>query len=316
MKPRHPVIVATIWMAGTLISFMALAIGGRELSAHLNTFQILFFRAVIGLIAVAPLMSRIGWRKARSPLFGTHVIRNMAHFAGQFGWFYGLAYIPLAEVFAIEFTVPIWTAILAVPLLREPLTRSRILAVALGFTGMLVILRPGWSVVQPAALAVLAGAVCFGLSHSLTRKLALVDSPVVILLYMALLQLPLGLFLSLPDWRTPPPSAYPWLLVVGLTAMSAHYCMARALALADATVVVPMDFLRLPLIALVGFLFYDEALDMFVLTGAVVMLAGNIVNIRAERAKASRRSANIIPDESPATPVPSSGIAISDQPLE
>lgn len=290
MTSLHPVIIAAFWMTGALASFMGLAIGGREASAHLNTFQILLFRAVIGLIAVAPLMSGIGWQKARSPLFGTHIIRNLAHFAGQFGWFYGLAYIPLAEVFAIEFTVPIWTAMLSVPLLRESVTRPRILAVILGFAGMVVILRPGLTIIQPAALAVLGGAVCFGLSHSLTRKLAQVDSPVVILLYMALLQLPLGLFCSLPNWRTPPPSVYPWLLVVGLTAMSAHYCMTRALALADATVVVPMDFFRLPLIALVGFLWYNESLDMFVLTGAVIMLVGNIVNIRAEGMKTSRHS--------------------------
>ena len=148
---------------------------------------------------------------------------------------------------------------------------------------MLIILRPGLSVVTPAALAVLGGAVCYALSHTLTRRLAQTDAPIIILFYMTLIQLPLGLLPALRGWVSPMPSMWPWLLVVGVTALSGHYCMARAFALADATVVVPMDFLRLPLIALVGWICYGEGIDGFVLGGALVMLAGNIVNIRAER---------------------------------
>jgi drug/metabolite transporter (DMT)-like permease len=149
--------------------------------------------------------------------------------------------------------------------------------------GMLIILRPGFSVVTPAALAVLGGAVCYALSHTLTRRLAQTDAPVIILFYMTLIQLPLGLVPALRGWVTPTLAMWPWLLTVGVTALSGHYCMARAFALADATVVVPMDFLRLPLIALVGYLFYGEGIDGFVLGGAMVMLSGNVINIRAER---------------------------------
>jgi drug/metabolite transporter (DMT)-like permease len=212
-----------------------------------------------------------------------HILRNLAHFGGQFGWFYGLALIPMAEVFAIEFTVPVWTALLAAVILRERLTPSRIAAIGLGIAGMLIILRPGVSVVSPAALAVLGGAVCYALSHTLTRRLVQTDAPIMILFYMTLVQLPLGLLPALGDWTAPTPGMWPWLLAVGAAALSGHYCMARAFALADATVVVPMDFLRLPMIALVGRLLYGEAIDAFVLGGALVMLAGNIVNIRAER---------------------------------
>jgi drug/metabolite transporter (DMT)-like permease len=277
------VVVAAAWMGGALLSFMAMAVAGRELSAELTTFQILFFRSVVGLAAVCLLLSRFGWGQIRTRQPGLHLVRNLAHFGGQFGWFYGLAFIPLAEVFAIEFTLPIWTAFWAALLLGERVTAPRMAAVALGVAGLLIILRPGAEAVSPAALAVLASAVCYALAHTLTRRLALADAPLAILFYMTVIQLPLGLIPSLADWATPSAALWPWVLLVGLTALTAHYCMARALALAPATVVVPMDFLRLPLIAVVGALFYGEALEWPVLAGAAVMLLGNWINISAER---------------------------------
>lgn len=279
----HPIIRATLWMTGTLLSFMAMAVGGRLLSQELSTFQILFFRSLVGLCFLTLLLQRSGWDQVITRQFPLHCLRNVAHFGGQFGWFYGIACLPLAEVFAIEFTVPLWTAGLAPLLLRERMTRARALAVGFGLAGMLIILRPGLAVVHPAALAVLGGAGGYALSHTLTRKLTLKDAPLAILFYMTAIQLPIGLVLSLKDWVTPSPDLIPWLLVVGLAALSAHYCMARALTLADVTVVVPLDFLRLPLIALVGFVFFGEGLDWLVFLGALVMLGGNFVNIRAEK---------------------------------
>lgn len=274
---------ATLWMAGALLSFMAMAIGGRELSAELNTFQILFFRSVVGLVAISLLLTVHGWRQVATHRFGLHTLRNLAHFGGQFGWFYGIAFIPLAEVFAIEFTVPVWTALLATVLLGERFTQARMIAIALGIVGVFLIVRPGLAVVHPAAIAVLLSAGGYALSHTLTKRLAGTETPLAILFYMTAIQLPLGLVPTAISWVTPSAPMWPWLLVVGLTAMTAHYCMVRALALADATVVVTLDFLRLPLIALVGFAFYGEQIGWLVFVGAALILVGNLVNIRAER---------------------------------
>ena len=270
-------------MSGALLSFMTMAIGARELAGALGTFEILFFRSVIGLIAVSLLLGRRGWHQISTTKLGLHVVRNCAHFGGQYGWFYGIAFIPLAEVFAIEFTVPVWTALLAALLLGERITRARIVAIALGIAGVWLILRPGSAVVHPAAIAVLLSAVGYALSHTLTKRLAGTDTPLAILFYMTIIQLPLGLIPALTNWVSPPPLAWPWLIAVGLTALSAHYCMARAFRLADATVVVPMDFLRLPLAAVIGFLFYAESIEAWVFAGALVILAGSLINIRAER---------------------------------
>ena len=279
---RSHAVIAALWMSGTLVSFMLMAIGGRQLSGQLTTFQILFFRSMIGLLIVTFLLWRSGWRQIYTRLFRIHALRNIAHFGGQFGWFYGIAYIPLAEVFSLEFTVPVWTAVLATVLLGERITRARVTAVIFGVLGVILILRPGLDVINPASLAVLGGALGYALSHTLTRRLALADTPLTILFYMTLIQLPLGFVTSIFDWTTPSAAMLPWIFVVGVTALSGHYCMARALALADAIVVVPMDFLRLPLIAFVGALFYGEPLDWLVLAGGSVMFTGNLVNIQAE----------------------------------
>ncbi|UCF95177.1 MAG: DMT family transporter, partial [Desulfobacterales bacterium] len=287
---RHHALIAALWMTGTLVSFMAMAIAGRELSAQLSTFQILFFRSATGLLVVSLWV----WRSNGRQIFSRHLpqraLRNLAHFGGQFGWFYGIAFIPLAEVFALEFTVPVWTAVLAPILLDERITRARMTAIGLGVVGVLLILRPGLAVIRPASLAVLGGAVGYALSHTLTRNLARVDSPLAILFYMTVIQLPLGFLTSISHWRSPSMEMWPWIVVVGLAALSGHYCMARALAIADATVVVPMDFLRLPLIAAVGFVFYGEPWEWLVLAGAVVMFAGNFLNIRAEQRRSRATS--------------------------
>lgn len=283
---RHPVITATLWMMGALASFMAMAIGGRQLSAAgLNTFHILLYRSLVGLVIVSVLLTRSGWGQVSVRRFGLHVVRNVAHFGGQFGWFYGIAMIPLAEVFAIEFTTPMWAAIMAPLLLGERMTVPRLLAIGLGLAGVLIILRPGMAAIHPAALAVLAAAACYALSYVLTRKLGSTESALAILFYMTAVQLPLGLIPAAAHWVTPPPAMWPWVAVIGVTGLSAHYCMAHALRLADATVVVPMDFLRLPLAVFAGSMLYGERIDWLVLGGAALMLVGNLTNIIAERAR-------------------------------
>jgi drug/metabolite transporter (DMT)-like permease len=260
---------------------MAMAISGRELSSELSTFQILFSRSFVGLVVIGALLQRTGWGRARTHSFGTHLVRNLAHFAGQYGWFTGLASIPLTEVFAIEFTMPIWTAILATLILGERMNGLRALAIALGFVGILVILRPGVASVSAGALAVLGAALAYAFAHTLTKLLSSQDAPIVILFYMTAIQLPLGLAASLPQWVWPSPAVWPWVALVGLTALSAHYCLTRAFQLADASVVIPLDFLRLPLIALIGLFFYGEPLEPWVMVGAAIVFVAIWLNLKS-----------------------------------
>lgn len=279
--------MASVWMTGTLFSFVGMAVAGRELSADFGTFQILAFRSLVGLLIIVALLSRTGWGQVSFRSVRTHLLRNLAHFGGQFGWFYAIAFIPLAAVFAIEFTAPLWTVIFAAILLGERVTPIRIMAVVLGIAGVLTILRPGLEVIHPAALAILAGAIGYALSHTLTKKLGGHDTTLCILFFMMLIQLPLGFVPAAFDWATPRVAHVPWIILVGVTGLTAHYCMVRAFKLADASVVVPMDFLRLPLVALVGFALYGERVDPFLALGAALILAGNFLNVSRERKTAA-----------------------------
>ena len=279
--------MASLWMAGTLVSFMIMAISGRELSQELSTFEILFFRSLIGLAIISVILSKTGWGQVRTARPILQITRNLAHYVGQFGWFYGISLLPLAQVFALEFTIPIWVACLAPFLLGERVTAVRVATIAIGFTGTLIILRPGMVPVSLASLAVLMAAGGYALAYIMTKLLSRTDPPITILFYMTVVQLPLGLVPSLFDWVTPSPALWPWLGVVGVTALTAHYCLTRAFVLADALVVIPLDFLRLPLAALIGFVFYNETLDVFVLIGAAIIFGGNFLGILRD-AKAAK----------------------------
>ena len=173
--------LAGAWMLGALLCLCGMAIAGRELSVELNAFQITFIRSVFCLAALLLLLRVIGFSRVRSSQKKMHVARNVIHFGGQTGWLYGIAILPLAEVFAIEFTAPIWTAILATVILGERLSRYRMLAIVLGFAGIVVILRPGIAAIQPAALVVLFAAVCFASTYVFTRHMSTSETPLTVI---------------------------------------------------------------------------------------------------------------------------------------
>jgi len=288
VSAANPGAVAALWMLGTLASFVAMSVGGRELSAELGTFQILFVRSVVSVMVICTVLQVTGWQRIRTQRLGLHGFRAVAHFGGQFGWFLGIALLPLAEVVAIEFTTPLWTALLAVVLLGERMTPARALAIASGLAGVLIILRPGFAALDPASFIVLGSAFCYAIAYITVKQLSGSEHPLCILFYMTLVQLPLGAVPAAMQWVAPSPALWPWIGVVGVAALTAHYCVTRAMQVADATVVTPMDFLRLPATALVGWLAYREALHWYVLAGALVMFLGNYASVRAERRRLAR----------------------------
>jgi drug/metabolite transporter (DMT)-like permease len=269
-------------MGGAILSFCAMAVSVRELSGAHDPFQILFFRSLFGVLVLGLVVMRLGPGLLRSPQWGWHAIRHSVHFAAQAGWVYSLALLPLAQVFAIEFTSPVWGSILAVLLLGERFNRGRLLALLAGFAGILVILRPGLDALPPAALVMLASAAGFGFINVLTKRLTRTDRPVTILFWMCASQTLLALPPSLVHWTTPALAEAPWLVLVGLCGLSAHYCLNKGLSLADALVVLPMEFLRLPVIALAGLALYQEPLDPWVLAGGGIIASGVWFNLRGE----------------------------------
>jgi drug/metabolite transporter (DMT)-like permease len=269
-------------MGGALLSLSAMAVAARELLRHMGSFEILFLRSVVSLAILLPILPRFGLAVLRTHRLGLHVLRNVLHFGGQSAWVYALGVLPLATVFAIEFTMPVWTALLAVPILGERLNRGRVVMLVLGFAGILLILKPGFAAVSPAALIMLCGSLAYALTNICTKRLSATDPAFSVVFYMALVQLPLAFVAAVHGWVAPPISDLPAILVVGAAGLAANFCITRALRVADAALVAPIDFLRLPLIAVVGALFYGERIELSVMIGAAIIFAGTWYSIQRE----------------------------------
>ncbi|MBU3030856.1 DMT family transporter [Paracoccus marinaquae] len=272
-------------MMGAVASFTLMAVAGREVKLDLDTFEILAYRSAIGIAIIGAIATLRGrWQDIDLRRPGLHLTRNLVHFGAQNLWFYAIFTIPLAQVFALEFTAPLWVLILSPLFLGERLTRPRIVAALLGFGGTLLVAQPGATPISAGLLAAAGCAVGFGLTYILTKKLTATASTICILWWMTVLQTIFGFASAGIDGQIalPSPASLPWVAILGFTGLMAHFCIAKALRLAPATLVMPFDFLRLPVIAVVGLLLYDEPLGPLVLIGGALILSGNYLNIRAE----------------------------------
>ena len=298
---------AIFWMGLALISFSAIAISGREAGRTLSTAELIFWRSVLGaaLIAVIYWWQDRSLQGIRTSAMGLHMGRAVVHYAAQYAWLYALTLIPLAQLFALEFTTPLWVAILAPFILGEHLTRWRIAAAALGFLGALLLVEPGLlrghleMTASPGTLFAAASAVGFASSMIFTKRLTRTDPALRILFWMQVLQ---GLIaaamliaVSVKSGRGPsswtgaiPLDVWAWVAVLGIAGLSAHFALTRAFGLADAIIVAPMDFLRLPLIAAVGAAFYGETMQATAALGASVVVLANGLNMWSERRMAAR----------------------------
>jgi drug/metabolite transporter (DMT)-like permease len=279
-----------LWMVGALLSFSVMAVSIRELSrAGLSIFEILAIRSGVALFVLLALLAvRKDLRVHALPRrMGLNLFRNTVHYASQYSWALSLTMLPLATVFALEFTMPAWTAVLAVWFLHERMTPSRLGVVILGLIGVLVILRPGIASFNPAAILVLLAAFGYAITMITTKQLTKTETTFGIVFWMAVIQLPLSLIGSDPTvfLRFEPRHILP-AIGVGVAGLTSHYCLSNAFRSGDATLVVPLDFMRIPLIAVVGWAFYGERLDVFVLLGAVIIVSGVLWNLRSEVARA------------------------------
>ncbi len=277
---------AAIWMIGAILSFSAMAIAGREASLSLDTFEIMMYRSFVGVIVVAAAITVLRrWHMVSTKRLAQHGLRNMAHFTGQNLWFYAVSVIPLAQVFALEFTSPIWVILLAPLLLGEKLTRMRGIAVTLGFIGILIVARPSPSTFNIGLACAAGSAIFFALTNIATKRLTRNESIWSIMFWLTSMQLIMGIIFAGWDFDITLPDAQslPFILIIGCAGLSAHFCITNALSLAPAALVVPIDFARLPFIALLGWLIYGESVEIWLFVGAALILAGNFINIVSSR---------------------------------
>ena len=282
--PVYRPMLAALWIMGSIAAFTAMAVAGRAVKGVHDTFEIMTWRSLIGfgiVLAVALARGRLG--EVRTDRLPSHVLRNVVHFTGQNLWFYALTMIPLAQVFALEFTTPLWVIVLAALFLGERLTGAKAVAGALGFVGVLFVARPDFAAIDPGVVAALLSAVFFATTSVLTKALTGVESIVSILFWLTLMQLGLGLVAAGWDGEMALPTAatLPWLALIGVCGLCAHYCLTTALSLAPAGIVAPMDFARLPFITLIGWVWYAEAVSPWLVVGAALIATGILINLRA-----------------------------------
>ena len=282
-------IKAVMFMSGAIVSFSAMAVAGRAISFELDTFEIMMYRSIVGICVVLILgrmFGTLGQITKRN--LGTHFIRNISHFAGQNLWFYAITVVPLAQVFALEFTSPLWVLLLSPLLLNERWTQMRVLAGVMGFVGILIVTRPTGQSLNIGVIAAALSAIGFAGSAIFTKRLTRTETITCILFYLTVMQLAFGVICAGYDGDIAMPSldTLPWLVLIGFAGLLAHFCLTTALSLAPATVVMPVDFIRLPVIAMVGMLVYAEAIDIWVFIGAAIIFTGNYMNIWSETRKA------------------------------
>ncbi|WP_342071104.1 DMT family transporter [Yoonia algicola] len=278
----NTVVTAAFWMIGAISSFTLMAVAGRTVSTELDTFEIMLFRSLTGIFIVVSVAIATGAiRQIGRNRLGLHATRNLFHFAGQNLWFYAITMIPLAQVFALEFTTPIWVILLSPLILRERITAIGLLSALIGFIGILIVARPDPQNLSWGLIAAASCAVFFALTAIVTRKLTQTETITTILFYLTTMQAVFGLICAGYDGDIALPSlaALPWVVLIGCAGLLAHFCLTKALSIAPASIVMPIDFVRLPTIAVVGMLLYGEPLEVWVFVGAAFIFAANYLNI-------------------------------------
>ena len=267
-------------MLGTVASFALMQTAGRELSGAHDVNAIMLYRSFVGLITIVPIALMFGGVSnivTGRPV--SHLTRNAIHFLGQMSWFYGIAHLAMADVSALNAMVPIFGIVLAILFMGERLSGPRIIAIAFGFVGVLAVIRPGVVPLEIATYITLSGSLFYAVSIVMMKALTQSEPPLRIIVYMMAIQFGIAVALAGGHVSLPSPVDLPWIVIVGVSGLTAHYCMARAVSIADASVVMPVTYLQLPLMAFVGLLFYAEQLDFYTLAGGCLIFAATYLNV-------------------------------------
>jgi len=266
-----------LWMLLSVFAFCFVAIGVKQISTNISPFQIIFFRALVGLTILVIIL-------AKKTIIGSisnikqHLFRNFFHLIAQYGWIVGIVYLSLAEVTAIEFTTPIWILILAPFFLKEKITTKKMISIGLGFIGVLIIIKPGIEIINYNSIVVLLSAIYFAIAHTATKKIVKTNSATDVVVIMCLTQLPISFACTYSNWNWPSYSDYFWLILIGISGITAHFSMAKALRKEDISNLISLDYLRLPILVLAGILFYNEEFDISLIIGGSLIFIGNYIN--------------------------------------
>lgn len=281
----------SLWMLLASAAITGVAVVIRHLSGELHPLVIVFFRNFMGLLFILPWFVRTGWGAMRTQRLGAHGLRSLFGLTAMTCWFTAVSMMPVADATAFTFTAPLFATLGAALVLKEMVGIRRWIAVAVGFAGTLIILRPGVDALEPAAFLAIAAALFMAAAKLTVKSLSRTEMPDTIVLFMGAIMTPVSLIPALFVWQTPSWSALGWLVVVGLLASIGQRTMARSFALADASAVMPLDFSRLIFAAALGLLFFGEMPDGWTWVGAGVIFAATWYTARRA---AARRTESIV----------------------
>jgi drug/metabolite transporter (DMT)-like permease len=275
------------WMilAGFCWTIMTILV--RQLSADYSSFEILFFRNLVSVCILLPLAMRSGLSTLKTQRLPLHSLRALLSYIGVLLLFYGIANIPLPDVTALSFTQPLFVVVLAALILKEAVNGARWIAVIAGFVGLLVIVRPGVVAVELATVLVLLSAFSYAVSNICVKRLMTTDTANQSVFYFNLLMLPIALVPAVFFWVTPALADLPLFIAIGVNGTIAVYAYARSFTLADASAVMPFDFLRMPMAATAAFLLFSETGDIWTWVGSVIIFASSYFLARSSSKSAA-----------------------------
>jgi drug/metabolite transporter (DMT)-like permease len=287
-----PVFRACLWTASTSLTSAAMILLIRWAATELHPFQVSFLRCFFGALFSLPWIWQIGWQEVRHVKLGRYAFRVGISFFSMLSWFYGAAYLPMAEATALNFTAPLFATVGAALILKETVRIRRWSATLLGFVGVLIIVRPGAHPIDLPTVSMLFSALTGAASVLIIKALTRTESPQQIVLFTFLLLTPLTLIPALFVWQTPSWQVIALAAGMGLVGTIGNFSSARAYSLADASAVLPIDYLRMPVVAVVGFAAFGEVPDMWVWVGSTIIAASSIyiAHREARLAQKSRRS--------------------------
>jgi drug/metabolite transporter (DMT)-like permease len=272
-----------MWMIGAAMSLVAMAILVRALTPKFSVLELIFLRNVVVVILMTPWIMRTGLGALRTTRITGHGLRNAFLYSGNVAWFFGVTMVSLADLAALQFTMPLFTIVMAAVVLREKIGVHRWTATAVGFGGALVILRPGIIEFDLGAIVVLAAAFLYSVAYIITKKLSDTESGNVVVFYMSVFIVAFSFIPAMFVWRTPDWSDALPLIALGIFGYSTHYCVTRAMAAADASYVAPFDFLRLPVSAIFGYFLFQEVSDLWMWVGAAIIFWAAYYNTWMEK---------------------------------
>ncbi len=254
----------------------------RIVGQTIHPFEIGFFRVLFALLLVSPWLIQRGLADLRSDFLLVHASRAILKLLAQIAYFYAVLVMPLADVAAIGFAKPLFVSIGAVLFLGEVMRLRRWVAIAIGFLGVVVILRPGSTLFDPWIMSAVFAAIGLAGVNLLMKYLAEREATNRILAWNLMISVPVALVLALPFWTTPSLPILGLLLLQGGLGALAQFSAARAMRLADVSVLTAIEFVRLPLVALIAYVLFGEISGFWTWMGAAIIIGSTLYLVRRE----------------------------------